>query len=70
MDDIIEQQIRDAIAGLMLSDHLGDVHREINQLTDALGMERLKGNFTNGWHKQDWENVQPSWQTDERRHNE
>lgn len=48
------------IRGLMLSDHLGDVHDEINHLCDLAGIPRPEGNYVDGWTEDDWRNVERS----------
>lgn len=45
------------IGGLMLSDHLGDVHDEIIHLHDLIGMPRPEGNYLDGWTDEDFLNV-------------
>ena len=45
------------IRGLMLSDHLGDVHDEINYLCDLVGIPRREGGFECGWTDADWATV-------------
>lgn len=49
--------LRGIIAGLMVSEHLGDVHDEINHLCDLVGIPRPEGDFEEGWTARDWENV-------------
>jgi len=45
------------IGGLMVSENLGDVHDEIDNLCDLAGIPRPQGGFEEGWTKQDWRNV-------------
>lgn len=45
------------IGGLMLSEHLGDVHDEINHLCDLAGIERPEGDYEDGWTDADWGRV-------------
>lgn len=45
--------------GLMLSENLGDVHDEINELHDLLGLLRPEGTFLYGepWTERDFERL-------------
>lgn len=55
------------IGGLMLCENLGDVHDEINNLCDAVGIPHPDGDFLDGWTDQDWINVgqEPEGEDDE-----
>lgn len=46
--------LRGIIAGLMVSENMGDVHEEINHLHDLVGLPRPEGNFLDGWTRDDW----------------
>lgn len=65
MNESEKQRLLDIITGLMVSDHLGDVHDEINGLCDLAGIPRPKGNYLEGWTKQDWANVRRDDEDDE-----
>ncbi len=41
------------LRGLMFSENMGDVHDQINRLTNLLGLERLEG-FNDHWTERDW----------------
>jgi hypothetical protein len=45
------------IRGLMLADHLGDVHDEMNLLCDLAGIPRRTGGYEEGWSSQDWRSI-------------
>ena len=45
------------LAGLMVSENLGDVHDEINHLCDLIGIDRPEGNFVDGWTDEDLKRV-------------
>jgi len=49
--------LRGIIVGLMVSDHLGDVHDEINHLHDLVGIDRPEGNYEDGWTQEDWDRL-------------
>lgn len=46
-------EIITVIRGLMVADHLGDVHREIDRLRAGVGLPPLEGNTVHGWTPQD-----------------
>lgn len=50
------------IGGLMLAEHLGDVHDELLMLCDIAGIPRLTGNYIDGWSVDDLVSV---WMDDE-----
>ena len=54
MEDDERDRLIGAIAGLMLSDNLGDVHEQLHRLRTLAGLSRLEGNFLNGWTEADW----------------
>lgn len=43
--------------GLMCAENLGDVHDELDHLCDVLGIQRLEGNYVDGWTPDDWYRV-------------
>lgn len=45
------------IGGLMVSEHLGDVHDELDHLCDLVGIPRFEGNFIEGWTDKDYLSV-------------
>ena len=45
------------IGGLMVADNMGDVHDEINNLCNLVGIPEPEGDFIDGWTAQDWKNV-------------
>lgn len=48
--------ILSVMEGLMLSDHLGDVHDELMALGGLVGVD-LEGDFVEGWTDEDMEAV-------------
>lgn len=53
----LNKAIQTAIRGLMLSDNLGDVHEEVDQLRAAIGLPYLEGDYLSGWTATDWEGL-------------
>lgn len=51
------EQLIATLRGLMLSEHLGDVHDEIIELAQHLGLDGLEGDFFDGWTDKDWASV-------------
>jgi hypothetical protein len=48
-----ENNAKELLRGLMMSENLGDVHDQINRLHRLLGMPEPKGNFLDGWTDDD-----------------
>lgn len=54
--------VLEVLSGLMLSDHLGDVHDQINRLCDLFDLDHLEGDYETGWTQNDCEMVGIDWE--------
>lgn len=54
----IHRDARATIRSLMLAENLGDVHDVINRLCVEAGVDRLEGDFLEGWTDEDFAKVE------------
>lgn len=57
MTDVERAALFEILRGLMMSDNLGDVHEEIDQLRKFVGLPETTGNFDSGWSRKDMESI-------------
>lgn len=57
--EALREAVKKALWGLMVADHLGDVHEEIAVLRAAIGLPEADGNFLDGWTEDDWQGIDP-----------